>query len=675
MLATSTEAERANGARQSVWRSRSVWAAPAWVVAVFVLCPPRLNIGFVRGDTKDGSFAAALEQGLSSGLHWGSQVVWTYGPYGALNFNIGIEPHILLMTLIVRLLTHAVLLALLAALFWSRKAPVWLWVAAVAAFVVVAAAGPIELDMECVLVAVVASWLAVSPEETLALRWRVVLISLAGIALALASLDKVSDTFDAAGILLVVTVHSVLIRRRVRVVAVAWTSWLAGGMLLWLLAGQSVQDIPAFAHTAVELVGGYASAMASGAASWVTVVAALVVAALLGATVFLTARRRPDLALATALAAVVFFLLFKEGFIRADPVHLDSFVVPGVYLLVVVGAILLTGGATVTPRQRPNAIPQQRDRSPAALAAGTAVAVVTLLIAAAASPQFTPSSFTDRVGGYGGALAAIFSPAQREAVRAQDLTDIAAVYEFPPAILNRVRGGTVDVLPWLNVAPLLYGVPGEQQPVLQSYAAFTPYLDELDATFFEGPNAPDFVAIAYLAIDSRVLQFDEPLVVRALADDYQVDPLSNSAYVLLDRRPRPARPPSTPLGDSCVALGQQVTVPQLPGARVYAHVRVSASPLGIVSGLAYRPDILSIAITTLDRANPLSHKTRTFRFVSGTAADGLLVSGLAADTPGLAQLFSGNVQTGVITSFRITTDSPFQYEHEMCVRFESTAAR
>jgi hypothetical protein len=132
------------------------------------------------------------------------------------------------------------------------------------------------------------------------------------------------------------------------------------------------------------------------------------------------------------------------------------------------------------------------------------------------------------------------------------------------------------VLPWLNVAPLLYGVPGDHQPVLQSYAAFTPYLDELDASFFKGPNGPDFVAIAYLAIDSRVLQFDEPLVVRALADDYQVDPLSNSAYVLLDRRPRTARPPSTPLGDSCVALGQQVTVPQVPGARVYAHVRVSA---------------------------------------------------------------------------------------------------
>jgi hypothetical protein len=33
------------------------------------------------------------------------------------------------------------------------------------------------------------------------------------------------------------------------------------------------------------------------------------------------------------------------------------------------------------------------------------------------------------------------------------------------------------------------------------------------------------------------------------------------------------------------------------------------------------------------------------------------------------------VQTGVITSFRITTDSPFQYEQEMCVRLKSTAAQ
>jgi hypothetical protein len=164
---------------------------------------------------------------------------------------------------------------------------------------------------------------------------------------------------------------------------------------------------------------------------------------------------------------------------------------------------------------------------------------------------------------------------------------------------------------------------------MHSHSAYTSNLDGLDAAFFAGPDAPDFIVIAYLPIDARLLQLDKPLVVRALMDDYQVDPLSNAAYVLLDRRPRPARPPATSRGDECVSLGQQVTVPQLPGERVYAQVRVSVSVLGVISGLVYRPCVLHITITTLDHADPFgAPRTRTFRFVSGTAGDGLLVSGL-----------------------------------------------
>ena len=256
MLATSTEAALANRARQPVWRSRSAWAA-AWMIAVFVLCPPRLTIG-VGGGALGSSFVAALEQGLNSGLHWGSQIVWTYGPYGALDFNLGIEPRILFITLLVRLLTHVVFLSLLAAVLWYRNARWWLWVGSGVCFFVLAAAGPLELNAECVLVAAVASWLAVSADRPLAFRWRLALMSVGGIALALASLDKISDTLDAVGILLVVTVHSALVRRHLRVAAAGWASWLVGGLLLWMLAGQRLQDIPAYLRTAFELIGGYA---------------------------------------------------------------------------------------------------------------------------------------------------------------------------------------------------------------------------------------------------------------------------------------------------------------------------------------------------------------------------------------------------------------------------------
>ncbi len=674
MLATSTEAALANGARQPARRSRSVWAA-AWVIGVFVLCPGRLTIG-VGGDPLGSSFVATLEQGLNSGLHWGSQVVWTYGPFGALDFNLGTEPRILFITLLVRLLTHVVFLSLLATVFWYRKVPPWLWVASGLCFFVLAAAGPLELNTECVLIGAVTTWLALSVDRPLAFRWRLALMSFGGIALALASLDKISDTLDAVGILLVVTVHSVLVRRHLRAAAAGWASWLAGWLLLWMLAGQRLQDIPPFARTAFELISGYSSAMANGAASWVTLLAALIVASLFGATVLLTVRRRPELALATALSTAVVFLLFKEGFVRADPIHIDWFLVPSVYMLVTLAAIALTGPTTSTPERGLKTATQHRDRSPVVLASATGVAVVALLVAAATYPQLVSSwSFTDRVAGYGGALASILSPGQREAVRAEDLTHLAALYGVPATILDKVRGGTVDVLPWFNAAPLVYGVPGAQQPVMQSYSAYTSYLDGLDAAFFAGPNAPDFILISYLPIDERLLQFDEPLVVRALMDDYRVDPLSNGAYVLLDRHPRPARPPDTPLSDECVSIGQQVTVPQLPSERVYAHVRVSLSALGFIRGLAYRPHVLYITITTLDHSVPLeASQTRTFRFVSGTAGDGLLVSGLATDPYGLARLLAGKVQGGAITSFRITTDSPGQYDQQMCVRFESTAA-
>ena len=100
--------------------------------------------------------------------------------------------------------------------------------------------------------------------------------------------------------------------------------------------------------------------------------------------------------------------------------------------------------------------------------------------------------------------------------------------------------GTVDIA--TGEALLAFGnrLNYRPRPVFQSYAAFTPYLDRINADFYRSPRAPDFSLFENICIDQRYCFGDEPETKLSLLEHFHVQS-RDGGMLLLKRDPERRR--------------------------------------------------------------------------------------------------------------------------------------
>jgi hypothetical protein len=108
---------------------------------------------------------------------------------------------------------------------------------------------------------------------------------------------------------------------------------------------------------------------------------------------------------------------------------------------------------------------------------------------------------------------------------------------LPESILQRIGTAPVDVIPHNILAVKASGVAWNPRPVFQSYSAYTPYLDRMNGEHVRTNGAARAI-ISLQSIDDRIQFVDEPLVWRALLDNYDLE-YQTSEMVLLRRRNQP----------------------------------------------------------------------------------------------------------------------------------------
>src|SRR5207244_1671248 len=134
-----------------------------------------------------------------------------------------------------------------------------------------------------------------------------------------------------------------------------------------------------------------------------------------------------------------------------------------------------------------------------------------------------------------------FAETQRKLVRQGNL--LLDSQRLPQGWLDlmRSRGGSVDVVPWDLTYVEANNLSWNPNPVLQTYAAFTEYLDGLSAAHFSGPRAPTFVIVTAVDIDGRHFLWGAPRTWQRLLSGYQVVEIDRARnMLLLQSRPSPA---------------------------------------------------------------------------------------------------------------------------------------
>jgi hypothetical protein len=579
---------------------------PAWVGGLIVallgwrvgMNPPGVGL--------DASWNAGLAMAAHDGLHWGVDLVWTYGPLGFLQTQLVWFTDQTVLTFLYQGLLHAVFSV---AVVWALARRLPLLLACVGAFVVVTVLPLLELSL---LSAVIASfWLLEEPRSD---RFLDTYVIAAATFAAPAALIKLSTGPLVPVVLLIALIGARVGGRRIALFVGVLVVEL---LVLWLLAGQSLGDVPAFVQRSIQISSGYSSAMlrSTEVAPWKVTVAtlgAIAVSLALVAVAWLAPYRdRRGRWAGTLLVALAAFAIYKEGVVRVDAGHLTVYFANACVLWIAVGFG-----------------PGRRWFIPA----------VALLVFAASLP-LRPAGTEHNLNPFDNLHYAfdqarnLVSPGRRAAAMEDGRRGLKATYALEPGALAALRGHSVAVEPWEAGAAWAYRLDWRPQPVFQNYSAYTSALDRMNAATIESADGPERLLRENAAvvdaefptpdIDNRFMGWDPPEQARAVLCNFA--PLyASERWQVLGRVPDRCGP-ERPVIEAQAAAGEAIPVPPpAPGHVVFVRIHGAG-----VSGLERVQNFL---LHARSRHAIVDGGTR-YRLVPETASDGLLMRA----APGIAR--------------------------------------
>jgi hypothetical protein len=383
-----------------------------------------------------------------------------------------------------------------------------------------------------------------------------------------------------------------------RAAAVA-AAFAASAAVAWMGAGQSPANLFAYVRHSIEIASGYGDAMGLDEAPRVFLCGAALAAACAAFAwgVWRAVPERGYARCAGALVAFSMFVMWKEGFTRADG-H-----VMGFFALVIILAPVLPG--LLFPERRWHGF----DAAP----------ILCLLGMAAADPgmlERVPRIVWERVYGNAAEICRIGSLPARWQRSYEEACAAAAL----PAAAEAVGAGSVDVYNSFTGAAILNGMNLSARPIFQSYSAYTPDLEELNLEAFRSGGAPDFLMWGDDVIDGRYPGQDDARLLAALPGHYT--PLfSEGGFWIFKRTGAPslAPPERRPVLGARVRLGEEVVLPPRLGHALWLRADAVPDLLGRARSLLYKPARIDL-VTTDDVG-----QRRSWRLVPRVARDGFVL--------------------------------------------------
>lgn len=647
--------------RRPGWSRPRVRAAliALWVAAVAIATYPAALVA--PGPGLDSSWTIALAWAARLHLQFGTQIIWTYGPLGYLGHqNYAFFGQWLASSLALAV-THIGFIVLVAVLLARQRVGWPLWVGFALLVQLPLSSFP-SLEAELPIAAVILLCLAYESPGRIS---RTACSVLAGSALAVLLLVKVSG-LSAALALLLVNVLVALVRRRLASALIPWGAAALTFAICWWVTHQSMGSIVPFLRGSYEETSGYSSAMSlfhdlllRGVIKQVLLGVAVVAGTAIQA---LWAWRIQDRRAWTAalLSLPVVVVTFKEGFVRIDAHQLIFF---SIALLVQAIILLLT----VVPSRQVSRLLIPASALAMVVTCGVMVAGLDYHLKGVLQPPDWPiASLGARISNWEYAAQVTFDPQTRTRFEDQSRRSLRSALPLSPQMQSRLRGHPADVLPLDVALAYAYQLEWSPSPVIQSYSAYTPYLDRADANFLSAASARQYVLYRPWSIDGRYPIFDEPAAFRTLRQDYQVV-AADKNYVLLKKRAPSTVVSAQPAGTASAELGEWISVPDAEGGSIYGSVRIPLSVRGRLLNLVFQPSELHIQFRYGS-----GNISPVFRFIPAVAVDGLDLTARVQNSSDLANLMLGR-RGAPISAFRITADRPPDFAPTMNVQFTRTA--
>lgn len=392
--------------------------------------------------------------------------------------------------------------------------------------------------------------------------------------------------------------------------------YVGGFALFWVAAGQSITNIPIYLYRSWQVTDGYWNAVAINEIPMTVWWTALAIGCCVVAFA-LAAGRRPGKSSWTSFGLAYFclawFLTWKHGFTRADPAHAQTFFLHGLAFAIVA----------------PVCFKPTRRFSPLDLV--PVLSILGLHFADQQSLPHLPGKLWSHLTKTPREMLGFASREKRIADAEQ--RDSASYF----GLQQLVQDQAIDVINWEQSEVIRAGLKYQPRPVFQSYLTFSRPLAELNLRFYQGESAPRFVFVRIQAIDLRLPALEDSLLLEELPRRYSIVE-ERADYILLERKMRQPEERGQPR--ECepmrrVRLGEEILLPK--NRDVALELRASFKPTfyGRLRALFLQPAFLSIVLTD-DQGQKIAR-----RLIPSMAETGFIVQPFFATEPEFAALFGG----------------------------------
>ena len=567
-------------------------------------------------NTVDDAWIQMLHMAFAEQLQFGRDVVFTFGPWGFLYGGYHPATHSI----------SVVAWAVLAIVFWWTawrvathffKSPLvsWLWLMA---FIGLASISPfLNMDVRLTAWPLLLLLLHFSVEERPFTLTQAMLV----ISLALLSLIKYSIFTIAVVTVLVIAADNVFRQRRFPWIVLAF---VGGIFLFWVSAGQGLNWFGLFLRGASEIVSGYTEAM-----MWwqptdkMDIVrfwgVAIAVCALVGYVVCKQHRLFGVLPLLGFTFIV--FAAFKHGYVRHD-----GHEVAATNLLLLAALLWLPAAWCIAWQRSRWLVP--------------AVVLPLILATPLASLSLRHYARTGLFSVLAQQLSvrSLFAPRtilldRQQSFRSYDAYAANLRKSFP----NLEIHGSTDVYPLSQAVALGPGVTCRPRPVFQSYSAYTPKLQELNAAHLRSDRAADHILFGLWTIDGRFAAQDDSLSWPELLTRYDITD-AVEPVILMEKSVTSRRYELTPVGETLARFDERIEIPSISGGPIWVRLDIRRSLYGKIVATLYRPTRVSLTLFTR------SGKTHGGRLITATASSGFLLSPVVENRHSFFALASTNWQ-------------------------------
>jgi hypothetical protein len=567
-----------------------------------------LLIGFPvpPGPGVDASKALVFVHAYKANLQFGSEIVFTYGPWGFLVSTYSFHGTLWLKVLweTAGKLALAITFVLLGRNFSLPRRLLFY------ASVIVAAAIFSETILLMCATLVSLIWLLGRESK----RWE---LALAIAWLSLLSQIKFSYCILAAIAVALASSQSGLHRHWKRASAIV-TGYVAGFLLLWIAAGQSIANLPMYLYRSSLISDGYWNAVAlneiPAAAWWTAITIGFCVLAFV-VSISRVAIDRLWIGFVLAYFSIVWFLTWKHGFTRADSAHAVTFFLHAL-VFALVAPVCFTATRWCSPL---NFVP--------------ILSLLGLYLVDQQALPRVPANLWDRLNN-----------APREILWFRDRERNMADAELQDAneeshsdLRRLVQGDTIDVVTWEQSEVFRSGLNYQPRPVFQSYLTFSRPLAELNLRFYQGDRAPRFVFARIEAIDSRLLAQEDSLLLEELPRRYSIA-AEKADYVLLERKTE--QPTQRDQPRECtpvrrVRLDEEITLPTDRDVALELRAVFKPTVYGLMRTFLIQPALLRVIVTD-EQGQKYS-----YRVVPSMAETGFVVKPFLESQKDFAALFGG----------------------------------